>query len=264
MRSPAGPRKRLPPVTHEYERKIRGQPLKLSRKETILRKRWDIMSRNLKRIAYLGFGSLMLSGLCLSAVAQNQPSNSQDQSSLGDYARQIRKDGGTAPAKARPKVFDNDNLPVSDKLSVIGESAPSGAAPSGTESQAAPANAAARPKSPEQEASDKKAAEAKQWQDKIAAQKDAIDLQARELDVTQREYQLRAAAMYADAGNRMRNESEWDKQDAQYKQQIADKQKALDDAKAKLDDIQENARKAGADQLAPAAAAAAPAAPAQQ
>lgn len=229
------------------------------------------MSRNLKRIAYLGFGSLLLSGLCLSAVAQNQPSNSQDQSSLGDYARQIRKDGGAAPAKARPKVFDNDNLPVNDKLSVIGESGPAGAAPSSTESQAAPANAAAssanataKPKSPEQEAADKKAVEAKQWQDKITAQKDAVDLQSRELDVTQREYQLRAAAMYADAGNRMRNEAEWDKQDAQYKQQIADKQKALDDAKAKLDDIQENARKAGADQPAPAAAAAAPAAPAQQ
>ena len=69
---------------------------------------------------------------------------------------------------------------------------------------------------------------------------------ARELDVLQREYQIRAAAMYADAGNRMRNDADWDKQDAQYKQQIADKQKALDEAKQKLDDVQEDARKAGA------------------
>ena len=61
----------------------------------------------------------------------------------------------------------------------------------------------------------------------------------------QREYQIRAAAMYADAGNRMRNSGDWDKQDAQYKQQIADKQKALDDAKQKLEDMQEDARKAG-------------------
>jgi hypothetical protein len=51
--------------------------------------------------------------------------------------------------------------------------------------------------------------------------------------------------MYADAGNRMRNSADWDKQDAQYKQQIADKQKALDDAKQKLEDVQEDARKAG-------------------
>jgi hypothetical protein len=52
--------------------------------------------------------------------------------------------------------------------------------------------------------------------------------------------------MYADAGNRMRNSADWDKQDAQYKQQIADKQKAVEDAKQKLDDLLEEARKAGA------------------
>ena len=68
----------------------------------------------------------------------------------------------------------------------------------------------------------------------------------REFDVLQREYQIRAAAMYADAGNRMRNSADWDKQDTQYKQQIADKQKSLDDAKQKLEDLQEEARKAGA------------------
>jgi hypothetical protein len=52
--------------------------------------------------------------------------------------------------------------------------------------------------------------------------------------------------MYADAGNRLRNQADWDKQDAQYKQQIADKQKAVEDAKQKLEDLQEEARKAGA------------------
>ena len=49
--------------------------------------------------------------------------------------------------------------------------------------------------------------------------------------MTQREYRLRAAAFYADAGNRLRGSGTWDKEDAQYKQQIAQKQKALDDAK---------------------------------
>jgi hypothetical protein len=227
------------------------------------------MGGTMKRIAHLGFGSLLLCLLSLPAIAQNQPSSSPSDSgsSLGDYARTIRKDGGAA-AKARPKVFDNDNLPVNDKLSVIGEARPAAAAPSGSENKPTDANAStasgdnkpAKPKSPEQEAADKKAAEAKQWQDKIDAQKSSIDLAARELDVTQREYQLRAAAMYADAGNRMRNSAEWDKEDAQYKQQIADKQKAVDDAKAKLDDIQEGARKAGVE----APAAAAPANPAPQ
>jgi hypothetical protein len=221
---------------------------------------------NMKRIAYLGFGSLLASLLALPAAAQNapstQPTSSQGQSgSLGDYARQVKKDG--APAKARPKVFDNDNLPTEDKLSVIGEARPATTAQNGSENQPAQANGSAttpaKPKSPAEEAAEKKAAEAKQWQDKIDGQKGQIDLAARELDVTQREYQLRAAAMYADAGNRMRNSAEWDKEDAQYKQQIADKQKSLDDAKAKLDDLQEGARKAGAEVPANPAPAAAPA-----
>jgi Tfp pilus assembly protein PilN len=85
----------------------------------------------------------------------------------------------------------------------------------------------------------------KQWGDRIKAQQETIDLLTRELDVVQREYQIRAAAMYGDVGSRLRNSAEWDKQDAQYKQQIADKQKALDDAKQKLEDIREDARKAG-------------------
>jgi hypothetical protein len=51
--------------------------------------------------------------------------------------------------------------------------------------------------------------------------------------------------MYADAGNRLRNQLPWDKEDADYKQKIADKQKALEDAKQKLTDMQEEARKAG-------------------
>jgi hypothetical protein len=227
------------------------------------------MGGNMKRIAYLSFGSLLLSLLALPALAQTDastlPTNAQGQSgsSLGDYARQIKKDG-VPPAKARPKVFDNDNLPTEDKLSVIGEARPAATtAQNGSENQPAPANgsatAPAKPKSPAEEAAEKKAAEAKQWQDKIDGQKGQIDLAARELDVTQREYQLRAAAMYADAGNRMRNSTEWDKEDAQYKQQIADKQKALDDAKTKLEDLQENARKAGAEPPANPAPAAAPA-----
>jgi len=63
--------------------------------------------------------------------------------------------------------------------------------------------------------------------------------------VAQREYRLRAAAFYADAGSRLRNQGSWDKEDAQYKQQIAQKQKALDDAKKALDDMKEQGRKAG-------------------
>jgi len=219
----------------------------------------------MKHIACTGIGLVLILGLAgLPALAQNQaPSTSQNSSpgtSLGDYARQVRKDPGT-PSK--PKVYDNDNLPREDKLSVVGKAreatdnsvvetkAPSDvaataepkAATDKAGAEAAQASSASPAPASEDEAS--RQAAAKQWGEKLASQQDQINLLTRELDVVQREYQIRAAAMYADAGNRMRNSADWDKQDAQYKQQIADKQKALDEAKQKLEDAQEEARKAG-------------------
>ena len=213
----------------------------------------------MKRIACSGIGIALCLSLFGLAAAQTQPtsSNSSQDSSLADYARQTRK--SASPAK--PKVFDNDNLPTGDKVSVIGQPAapdtPPEAKPADTPVAACTTDAkgdgktdakaaGSEPGKPGSEDEDAKRAAAKQWDDKIDAQKEQIDLLARELDVLQREYQLRAAAMYGDAGNRLRNQGDWDKQDAQYKQQIADKQKALDEAKEKLDDLQEQARKAGA------------------
>jgi hypothetical protein len=90
----------------------------------------------------------------------------------------------------------------------------------------------------------KKAVDA--WKEKLGAQQAKIDLLARELDVMQRESQIRAAAFYADAGNRLRNSADWDTQDRKYKEQIADKRKAIDEAKTQLSDLQEQARKSGA------------------
>jgi hypothetical protein len=228
----------------------------------------------MKRITCNGIGIvLLLSLLGLVAGAQNQSaasnqttSSSQSStsgSSLGDYARQVRKDSAS---KAKPKVFDNDNLPTDDKLSIVGsaqttdnssdakaddsastaspEAKPATDTKGATETKTSADQSPAPPaKLPEDEAG--KQAAIKQWSDKISSEKDQIDTTERELNILQREYQIRAAAMYGDVGNRLRNSSDWDKQDAQYKQQIADKQKALDDARQKLEDSQEDARKAG-------------------
>jgi hypothetical protein len=225
----------------------------------------------MKRIVCIAMGSL-LSLACITAemAAQSQtqssgqPSTSVTSSgtSLGDYARQIRK---ATPASGQAKVFDNDNLPKDDKLSIVGptptesdnssdtkaddSSSANSATGDNQGSTQTKAGAESKPadqatKNPTPDQAEKEAA-AKQWEDKISAQKDAVDLMARELDVLQKEYQLRAAAFYADAGNRLRNQAAWDQEDAKYKEQIADKQKGLDDAKQKMDDLQEDARKAG-------------------
>jgi len=199
----------------------------------------------MNRITYIGLGfAFVLSTVLLAPPAGAQTTSQaqvpvQGQSSLGDYARKVRKDPGDA--KAKPKVFDNDNLPTNDKLSVVG---PPPAADA-TQKPADSKDAAAKPAASGDEVQAKKQAAWKAWQDKLTAQKDSIDLASRELDVLQREYQLRAAAMYADVGNRMRNATQWDKEEADYKQKTADKQKAVEDAKQKLEDMKEEARKAG-------------------
>jgi hypothetical protein len=217
----------------------------------------------MKHIMNAGLGlTLFLGLLAVPAGAQDEtsvtpPPTATPGPSLGNYARQVRKDG---PAKAKPRVFDNDNLPMEDKLSVVGTAQPIPAAISGDAGK----SESAAPSTGDKAASDNKSAapvrtaasagkddEAtkqaawKQWQQKLSSLRDQIELTTRELDVLQREYQIRAAAFYADAGNRLRNSGNWDKEDTQYKQQIADKQKALDDSKQKLEDAEEEARKAG-------------------
>ncbi len=205
----------------------------------------------MKRIAYISFAGMFLSATLISmAGAQSQPAASQPAQStviaapsLADSARAVRKD----KKPATPKVYDNDNLPTTDKLSVVGNAAEATAA-----APSADANSDQAPADPSKPAAIKPGDSPEdrqrvfeEWKGKIDEQKDGLGLVSRELDVLQREYRLRAAAFYADAGNRMRDSKDWDKEDAQYKQQIADKQKDVDEAKQKLEDLQEEARKAG-------------------
>jgi hypothetical protein len=199
---------------------------------------------SMKRIAYFFLAEVVMGGMLVAlAGAQSQP--------LGDYARSVRKDEKPASAKK----YDNDNLPTTDNISVVGTPANSTAedanpAPDVAAAAQGEGTVTATPEAQPQESEKKSAASEDQkvndeWKKKIADQQGKVDLLSRELDVTQREYRLRAAAFYADAGNRLRNSGSWDKENAQYNQEIAQKQKAVDDAKKALDDLKEQARKAG-------------------
>ena len=196
----------------------------------------------MKRMGYVFLAEVVLTGVLASlAGAQSQP--------LGDYARSVRKEEKPASAKK----YDNDNLPTSDKISIVGQTSDTAAAEDANPGAGRKCRDSGRGATPEAQAPEaaKKTdgADAQKtnddWKAKISDQQGKIDLMSRELDVTQREYRLRAAAFYADAGNRLRGSGTWDKEDAQYKQQLAQKQKALDDAKKALDDMKEQARKAG-------------------
>ena len=179
------------------------------------------------------------------------------QQPLGDYARAVKKTNPPA-ASDQKKVYDNDNLPTTGPVSVVGSSsATSTSDPAKDAASAATPSADDKEKADNKEKKDappeikpgqsmderKKAIDA--WKDKYASQSDKIAKLSHELDLLQSEYRVKAADFYANTANRAQNPTGFAKEDADYKQQIAEKQKALDAEKAKLSDIQEQSRRAG-------------------
>ena len=207
----------------------------------------------MKRTLFALLAGILMSGLLTSlANAQDtgtvtlNPSSNAQEPSLGSYARAAKKDKKPQPASA--KRWDNDNLPKDDKISVVGNGVTAAAVDaSAAPLSESPAAASAAPKLEVQpgQTQEQRQGVYDQWQQRISTQQSEVDMLSRELDVDQREYRVRAAAFYADAGDRLRNQAAWDKEDADYKQKIADKQKALDEAKQKMTDMQEDARKSG-------------------
>jgi hypothetical protein len=195
----------------------------------------------MKRTTVVLLAGILTSGLLTSLAGAQDASTPEP--SLGSYARAAKKDKKPQPPAA--KKWDNDNLPKDDTISVVGNgataSADGSAAPTG-DAQASPTGKLAVQPGQSQE---QRQVVYDQWQQKINTQQSEVDLLQRELDVDQKEYRLRAAAFYADAGDRLRNQAAWDKEDADYKQKIAEKQKVLDEAKQKVMDMQEEARKSG-------------------
>jgi hypothetical protein len=172
--------------------------------------------------------------------------------SLADVARQTRKQNAKKPAA---KVFTNDNLPVTTNISVTGQTAAAGeakAAEDGVDAATGDQPGKTTAAADKQKSDDdnktyaqKRDQAMQQWKKRFADQKQQIALLEREINVMQGEYRLRAAAYYADAGNALRNQADWAKQDREYRARLDTKQKQLEEAKQKLDDMQEEARKAG-------------------
>jgi hypothetical protein len=173
------------------------------------------------------------------------------QESLGDYARAVKKTKNAPAGSDQNKVYDNDNLPTTGVISVVGSEPSSPEASTSDNNTNAPASDVNKDekKTPEikpgQSVDDReKAFDA--WKDKLKAQNEKIGALAHELDLLQREYQVKSAEFYADPANMAQHPRGFEKDNSDFKVKIADKQKDLDAAKAKLSDMQEEARRAGA------------------
>jgi hypothetical protein len=187
------------------------------------------------RIAKFAFAAVIVFSLTICAAAQ----------SVADAAKQPK------PAKKAAKVYTNDEIPSAD----ISKDAPAAkvADAAKTDDASADKDAKAEAKSADGDKSaEKKEAspdDAKkledEWKAKIATQKQKIADNERELQLTDREYKLRSAVFFADAGNRLRDDKKWSDTERKYKEDMARLQQDLSSNKVKLEGLREEARKAG-------------------
>ena len=192
----------------------------------------------MKRIEFMLAVSAVALGLAIGAAAQSE--------SLGDQARAARKEK-RPPAK---KLYTNDNLPTSASISIVGEPAASAedeaaSKPEGEKEKQAKDKDKSKAQKEDKTAENKPPLDEQGWRDKIAAKKQRIADLEHELDLLQREYGVMASAYYADAGYQLRNPEKWAQDDAKFRTQIADKQKQIDELKSQVEDMEEQARKAG-------------------
>jgi hypothetical protein len=178
------------------------------------------------------FVCLAMAAMALPSAAQNpapQPTP-QPQQSLAEAARAAR----AQKKPASTMVFDNDSLPKSGELSVVGAAAP---APKKEPPKDAKANKGA---------ADKGTAEAlaKRIEDK---KKEISDIQ-KEMDLQQREHKLKQTLAYVDVGTKLRDQKKWDDDEKKFTTDVASNQKKLADAQKALADLETEQRAAASGQ----------------
>ncbi len=196
----------------------------------------------MKRITYL-LGFVILTGL-LAGVAAAQDD------SLAEAARQHRKQKEAKPVAVR-EVFTNDNLPRTETISTVGAPA---SEPDGSTPPQTPVNASAD----QPAAKDGKPAEAKigdsasqrqkaweVWRDKISKQKENIDQLQKDADEAAKDNQMRANTYIGSAQSRIFGGATEAKAEISGKEQMEQRKKAIEAARQKLDEMQEEARRAG-------------------
>ena len=190
-------------------------------------------------------GLLILTGMFTGAVLA--------QDSLADAARQQKKQKETQPT-AKRAVYTNDNLPQEGVISTVGAPASESdtTTPDAAQAQDAAANGDPAASKDGKDKDGKPLDDAKQrekawedWRDKIGKQKATIEQLAKENEQMETDFRLRSNTFYSSAQNRIYDGAAEARAEAASKDQMAQKKKSLDDAKQKLDDMQEEARKAG-------------------
>jgi thymidylate synthase len=169
--------------------------------------------------------------LCGLAAAQSQSG------SLSDYARDQRKNKPQHETAA-PSIYDNDNLPSTETINVVGNSpqTTSGVDVAEKASDVKPRSDQKKKDGGEIETGQSPEERQKayaEWRKRINKRRDRVDQLARELDSLKQNPPMSVVVLH------LWPDDKW------YFQLITEKQNALDQATAELSDLQEQARKAG-------------------
>lgn len=174
---------------------------------------------------------LLCSLMVLAAVAV-----AEAQQSLGDAARKARAEKrGSATVR-----LEGDGFSVPENQAG-GSNSSNKAVPDAPDAQPAtkPADAQAK------KGADAEKQRADDWNAKIDAQRRVVGLLQRELDVATREQRMRSASYYGDPAAQAQNSAKYMEDSHKAQEEIDGKKKDLDQAQQKLDDLMEQARKAG-------------------
>ncbi|MGZ4789242.1 MAG: hypothetical protein ACXVZX_12050 [Terriglobales bacterium] len=165
------------------------------------------------------------------------------QTSLADAARQAKAEKNAAPAK---HVYTNDDIVTPAPAAEKAPAETKAAEPSADAKADANEGDAKAGSKDKKDAKEDAAAKATALKEKIAQQKKAIADQEKDISIMEREHQIRVAEYYADAGTQLRTGEKWFQDEKKYEQDLDAKKKALSDAKVQLDELSDQARKAGA------------------
>jgi hypothetical protein len=185
---------------------------------------------NTKRLITLALGSVLLAAPAYLAAQD------QDQGSVADAARKAQAAKKTAP-KAKMTI-DNDNLgTLTGTVNVVGEE-PAPAGDNKADSEKTPKTVAPGEKAPVK-------GEA-YWREKFAAANKKLTDDAHELDIDQREYNLKQEQFYTDPTAQLKQEySRQDLNDSKAK--IDAKAAVVDQDKADISNLEDELRQAGGD-----------------
>ena len=191
------------------------------------------------RIVFPAMFAILLPLAAFPAAPRQQSSNAPSVAEAARRSREMKKD----QAKPARVVTDDDVASIKGTISVVG---PASAAP------AAPGNAAAAPgeaAKPADSAKSEKIPGGKDeagWRALFAAAHKTLSEDARELDLLQREFNLKQQQYYSDPNVALREQTgRKDLGDTQ--KQIDDKKAAVDKDKQYIADLEDGLRKAGGD-----------------